>query len=124
MGTSRAAFAGTGKAWFNGTLFSEAGQISVTEGGQTNRIVTTGYTGESTEDPTRCEIKFSGSILKRQSFIRRLRGWRRTGEDVTCKVQVGDNVVTSVGKLGPLEITTENGKSTFSTTLMGDAQDA
>lgn len=121
-GTTRRDFAGTGKAWFEGTLFSEAAQISATIGGQTNRVVTTGYTGETIEDPTKCEIRFEGSILKRDSYLRKLTQWRKAQRDVTCKVQIGADVIIARGKLGPLEVRTENGKTTFSTSFMGDEQ--
>lgn len=122
MGTNRGDFAGTGKIWVNGTLFAEAAKISVTIGGQINRVVTTALTGETAEDPTKCEVQVDGSILRRDSFTARLKRWRRSQEDVTVKVQVGSDVTTMRGKVGPIKIDTENGKSTFSGSFMGDEQ--
>lgn len=118
--SNRADFAGTGKIWVNGTLFSEAAKISVTLGGQINRIVTTGHTGESVEDPTKAEIQVDGAILRRNSYTNRLNNYRRSQEDVTVKVQVGTNVTQARCKVGPMKTDTENGKSNFSTTFMGD----
>lgn len=120
MSTSRRAFAGTGKMWVNGTLLSEAAKIDATVGGQINRVLTTGHTGETVEDPTKCEISIDGSILRQSSFTARLKRFRRTQEDVTVKVQIGDQVITMRGKVGPQKFATENGKSTFSGSFMGD----
>lgn len=120
MSTNRGDFAGTGKIWVNGTLFSEAAKISVTLGGQINRVVTTGLTGETIEDPTKAEVQVEGAILKRNSLVARLNGYRRGQDDVTVKVQVGSNVIQTRSKVGPMKIDTENGKSTFSGTFMGD----
>lgn len=123
MGTTRADFAGTGKIWINGTLFSEAGEVSGTIGGKLNRQVTLGHTGETVEDPTLMEVKISGAVLRRQSYTRRLKALRRSGEDVTLKLQVGEDIYMGRGKVGPMEITTKNGQSTFSTSFMGDEQE-
>lgn len=120
MSTNRGDFAGTGKIWVNGTLFSEAAKISVTLGGQINRVVTTGLTGETVEDPTKAEVQVEGAILKRNSQVSRLKLLRRSQEDVTVKVQVGTVVTQVACKVGPIKFDTENGKSTFSTTFMGD----
>ena len=124
MATSRRGFAGTGKLWINGTLYSEAAKVSITLGGKLNRQVTLGHTGETQEDPTLMEVKIEGAPLRRRSLVSRLNGFRRSGEDVVLKVQVGENVATGEGKIGPMELGTENGKSTFSTSFMGDEQEA
>lgn len=122
MATTRGDFAGTGKSWVNGTVFSEAGQTSVDSMGKLTRVITQGHTGETMDDPTGVEIKFEGAILRRRSFIARLQGWQNREEEVTVKVQVGDNVVIARGKLHGLSFKTENGKSTFSGGFMGDRQ--
>lgn len=119
---ARGDFAGTGKTWINATLFSEAGQTNYTPLGKLTRVLTQGYSGETMDDPTGCEIKFEGAVLRRQSFIARLQGWQDRQEDVTVKVQVGDNVRVARGKIHGLEIKTENGKTTFSCGFMGDKQ--
>jgi hypothetical protein len=124
MATSRGDFAGTGKLWINGTLYSEAAKASVTLGGKLNRVNTLGHTGETQEDPTLMEVKIEGAPLRRQSLVKRLNGFRRSGEDVTLKIQVGENTSVGRGKIGPMELGTESGKSTFSTTFMGDEQDS
>lgn len=123
MATTREAFAGTGKLWVNGTLVSEAAEVSVTVGGKLNRQVTLGHTGETVEDPTLMEVKIDGAILRRNSYVRRLKGYRRAGTDVTLKVQVGEEVAVGRGKFGPMEMKTSNGKSSFSTSFMGDEQE-
>ena len=120
MATQRRDFAGTGKTWCNGTLFSEAAQTSVKIGGALNRMVTQGYTGEVQEDPTRCEISIEGAVLRRSSLVSRLRRWKASGEDITVKVQIGTETVTARGKIGALSVRTENGKSSFSAEFMGD----
>lgn len=122
MPTNRGDFAGTGKIWVQGTLFAEAVKIAVTRGGQINRVVTTALTGETVEDPTKCEIQVEGAILRRNSYLARLNRYRRSQEDVTVKVQIGSDVAVMVGKVGPMKTDTENGKSTFSSTFMGDEQ--
>lgn len=123
MSTDRAAFAGTGKLWVNGTLVSEAADVSGTIGGKLNRVVTLGLTGETVEDPTLMEVKIEGAILRRNSHLRRLKAYRRRGEDVTLKLQVGEDVYVGQGKFGQMEVKTSNGKSTFSTSFMGDEQE-
>lgn len=124
MSTSRRPFAGTGKLWINGTLYSEAAKVSLTLGGKLNRQVTLGHTGETQEDPTLMEAKIEGAPLRRESLVKRLNRFRRSGEDVTMKVQIGEDVCVGRGKIGPMELSTENGKSTFSTNFMGDEQDS
>lgn len=124
MSTSRRDFAGTGKLWINGTLYSEAAKVSVTFGGKLNRQVTLGHTGETQEDPTLMEAKIEGAPLRRDSLVKRLNRFRRSGADVTLKVQVGEDVSVGRGKVGPMELSTENGKSSFSTSFMGDEQDS
>ena len=119
---SRAQFAGTGKLWVNATLFSEAAKVSGTYGGKLNRQVTLGHTGETTEDPTMMELKIEGAPLRRDSLLTRLHDLRRSGADLTVKVQIGSMVHIGRGKIGPIEEGTENGKSTFSTSFMGDEQ--
>lgn len=119
---ARGNFAGTGKLWINGTLYSEAAKISVTHGGKLNRQVTLGYTGETVEDPTMMSAKIDGAPLRSESLVPRLQAYRRNGEDVTLKAQVGAMVSTGRGKIGPVELSTENGKSSFSTEFMGDEQ--
>lgn len=116
-------FAGTGKLWLNGTLISEAARVSGTIGGRINRVVTLGYTGETTEDPTLMELKIDGSPLRSGSAVTVLRRLRRSGVDVTVKVKVGSETYTGRGKIGPLEIGTEQGKATFATSFMGDEQE-
>lgn len=118
----RANFAGTGKLWFNGTIFSEAAKVTATIGGKLNRQVTLGLTGETTEDPTMMELKIEGAPLKSDSLLDRLHEFRRSGRDVGVKLQIGSRVLKGRGKIGPIEEGTENGKSTFSTTVMGDEQ--
>lgn len=119
---ARADFAGTGKTWINGTLFSEVGETSVDPLGKLTRVLTQGHTGETMDDPTGVEIKFDGAILRRRSFIGRLQAWQNSQEDVTVKVQVGDNVAIARGKIHGLSFKTSNGKSTFSGGFMGDRQ--
>lgn len=119
---ARVDFAGTGKVWINGTLFSEAAKITSTVGGKINRQLTTGYTGENVEDPTLMEVKIEGAPIRRDSLLTRIDRYRETQEDVTLKVQVGSRVRVGRGKIGPLEEGTEPGKSTFSTSFMGDKQ--
>jgi hypothetical protein len=125
MSTTRApgGFAGTGKLWINGTLVSEAARVSGTVGGRLNRVVTLGHTGETTEDPTMMELKIDGSPLRSSSYVATLRRLRRSGSDVTVKVKIGDQTYTGRGKIGPMEVSTENGKSTFATSFMGDEQE-
>jgi len=123
MATTREAFAGSGKAWVNGTLFSEAADVSGTIGGKLNRQVTLGHTGETVEDPTLMEVKIDGAILRRRSYLSRLKGFRRAGTDVTLKIQIGEEVYVGRGKFGPIEVKTSNGKSSFSTSFMGDEQE-
>ena len=119
---TRAAFAGTGRLWINGTLYSEAAKVTGTYGGKLNRQVTLGHTGETVEDPTLMEVQIEGAPLKRDSLLPRLHAVRRSGEDVALKTQVGSVVHRGRGKIGPIEEGTENGKSTFSTSFMGDEQ--
>lgn len=123
MATNRASLAGTGKLWINGTLFSEAAEVSATIGGKINRQVTLGISGETVEDPTLFEAKIDGAILRRQSYLSRLKAFRRAGTDVTLKLQVGEDVSVGRGKFGPIELKTSNGKSSFSTSFMGDEQE-
>lgn len=123
MATTREPFAGTGKLWVNGTLFSEAADVSVTIGGKLNRQTTLGHTGETVEDPTLMEVKIDGAILRRRSYLGRLKGYRRAGTDVTLKLQIGEEVSVGRGKFGPIEAKTSNGKSSFSTSFMGDEQE-
>ena len=122
MSTTRAQFAGTGKLWINGTLVSEAARVSGTVGGRLNRQVTLGHTGETVEDPTMMELKIDGAPLRASSYVTTLRRLRRLGDDVTVKVKIGAETFTGRGKIGPLEVSTENGKSTFATSFMGDEQ--
>ncbi|MFO0610797.1 MAG: hypothetical protein U0324_46980 [Polyangiales bacterium] len=123
MATTREAFAGTGKLWVNSTLFSEAAEVSGTIGGKLNRQITLGHTGETVEDPTAMEVKIDGAPLRRNSYLRRLKAFRRSGADVTIKLQVGEETYVGRGKFGPLEVKTSNGKSSFSTSFMGDEQE-
>jgi hypothetical protein len=123
MATNRANIAGTGKLWINGTLVSEAAEVSATIGGKINRTITLGLTGEVVEDPTLFEAKIDGAILRRQSYLAKIKAFRRAGTDVTLKLQVGDNVSIGRGKFGPIELKTANGKSSFSTSFMGDEQE-
>ena len=120
---ARRSFASTGKLWINGTLYSEAAKVSATLGGKLNRVVTLGYTGETVEDPTMMEAKIEGAPLRSESLLRRLHGFRRAGTDVSLKVAVGSDVYVGRGKIGPIEVSTENGKSAFSTSFMGDEQE-
>lgn len=116
-------FSGTGKFWLNGTLISEAARVSGTIGGRINRVVTLGYTGETTEDPTLMELKIDGSPLRSGSAVTVLRRLRRSGTDCTVKLKIGSETYTGRGKIGPLEISTEQGKATFATSFMGDEQE-
>lgn len=124
MGTTRADFAGTGRIWINGTLFSEAAEVSVKYGGKLNRQVTLGYSGENREDPGLFTADIKGAILRRNSFVARLNGFIERDEDVRIKVQIGANVAKAVGKLGELGLDTSQGKSNFSATFSGDKQAA
>lgn len=124
MGTTRADFAGTGKLWINGTLFSEAAEVSVKYGGKLNRVVTLGFSGENREDPNLFTADIKGAILCRNSFVRKLNAFVENDEDVKIKIQVGDNVAKAIGKIGDLGLDTAQGKSTFSANFSGDKQAA
>lgn len=124
MATTRGDFAGTGKTIINGTTFSEAADTTAEPTGKLTRVLTQGHTGETMDDPTGVEIKWEGAVLRRRSMTRRLQGWQDTQEDVTVRVEIGDNVVMARGKLHGLTFKTTNGKSTFTGGFMGDRQGA
>ena len=124
MATNRADFAGTGKLWMNGTLISEAAKVSMKSGGKIQRLVTLGYTGETKEDPTLAEITIEGAVLRRASLYERIEGWSDREEDVTTRVQIGTISRTVKGKVSDLDLSTENGKSSFSAKVTGDKQPA
>lgn len=120
--TQRRDFAGTGKLWINGTLFSDAAEVSVKFGGKLNRTVTLGYSGETREDPSMLTADIKGAVLRRESFVSRLEGYVDDDVDVKLKLQVGTNVVRAIGKIGDLGVDTSQGKSNFSAAFSGDRQ--
>ncbi len=120
--TTRADFAGTGKLWINGTLVSEAAEVSVKFGGRLNRVVTMGFSGETREDPNLFTAEIKGAVLRRNSFVKKLRGFVERDEDVRLKVQIGDDVAKATGKLGDVSLDTSQGKATFSANFSGDKQ--
>lgn len=125
MGTTvRKDFAGTGKLWINGTLFSEAAEVSVKYGGKLNRQVTLGFSGETREDPNLFTADIKGAVLRRESFVKKLNAFVANDVDVRLKVQIGDNVAKAIGKIGELGLDTAQGKSTFSASFSGDRQAA
>lgn len=122
--TTRADFAGTGKLWINGTLVSEAAEVSVKFGGRLNRVVTMGFSGETREDPNLFTAEIKGAVLRRNSFVKKLRGFVERDEDVRLKVQIGDDVAKAAGKLGDVGLDTSQGKASFSANFSGDKQAA
>jgi len=120
MATQRADFAGTGRFWINGTLFSEAAEISVKFGGKLNRQVTLGYSGETREDAGLVTADIKGQMLRNQSMVARLKRYIREDVDVRIKLQVGNDVTKAVGKVGDGSVDTQQGKSAFSFSFSGD----
>ncbi len=120
--TTRADFAGTGKLWINGTLVSEAAEVSVKFGGKLNRVVTMGFSGETREDPNLFTAEIKGAVLRRDSFVGKIEGFVDNDQDVKLKVQVGNNVAKATGKLGDVSLDTSQGKASFSANFSGDKQ--
>ena len=120
--TTRADFAGTGKLWINGTLFSEAAEVSLKYGGKLNRLTTLGLSGEVREDPSLITADIKGAVLRRDSQVAKLNRFVDADEDVRIKVQVGTLVTKATGKLGDLSIDTSQGKSSFSASFSGDRE--
>ena len=120
--TVRRDFAGTGRLWINGTLVSDAAEVSVKFGGKLNRTLTIGFSGETREDPNLFTADIKGAVLRRESFDNKIVAFIDDDEDVKLKVQVGTNVAKATGKLGELGLDTSQGKSSFSATFSGDRQ--
>lgn len=118
--TQRAAFAGTGKLWINGTVFAEAAEVSMKYGGKLNRQVTLGLSGETREDPNLMTADIKGAMLARDSLVERLNRYNDEDTDITLKVQVGRLVAKAVGKIGELSLDTSQGKTMFAAAFSGD----
>ncbi len=120
--TVRRDFAGTGKLWINGTLVSDAAEVSVKFGGKLNRQVTLGFSGETREDPNLFTADIKGAVLRRESYVNKIVSFIDDDEDVKLKVQVGNNVAKATGKLGEIALDTAQGKASFSAAFSGDRQ--
>ena len=120
---ARKEFSGGGRVWLNGTLYGDATNIDFSVGGNSTRIVTTaGNTGEVKSDPTMCKISVQHAVPKTGTQVRQISRWREAATDITCKVVVGNNTRTAVGKITSEKLGAAPGKGEFSFEFEGDAQ--
>lgn len=122
---ARKEFSGGGRVWADGSLLGDATNISVSIGGNTSRVVTTGgNTGEIKNDPTMAKIDIQHAIPKSGSDVLKIRRWHRAGTDRTWKILVGNNVVVVRGKVASFKMDAAPGKGECSFSVEGDEQDA
>ena len=120
---ARKEFSGGGRLFGNGSLLADATSISVSVGGGTGRVVTTGgNTGEVKSDPTMAKVSVNHAVPKTGADVLKIRRWLRDGTDVTWKVLVGNNTVVVRGKVSSFKMEAAPGKGECSFEIEGDEQ--
>lgn len=121
---ARKEFSGGGRLFGNGSLLADATSISVSVGGGTGRVVTTGgNTGEVKSDPTMAKVSVNHAVPKTGADVLKIRRWLRAGTDVTWKALVGNNTVVVRGKVSSFKMEAAPGKGECSFEIEGDEQD-
>ena len=121
---ARKEFSGGGRLFGNGSLLADATNISISIGGNSSRVVTTGgNTGEVKNDPTMCKVSVQHAVPKSGSDVLKIRRWHRAATDITWKVVIGNNTITLVGKVTSFKMDAAPGKGECSFEIEGDEQD-
>ena len=121
---ARKEFSGGGRLFGNGSLLADATNISISIGGNSSRVVTTGgNTGEVKNDPTMCKVSVQHAVPKSGSDVLKIRRWHHAATDITWKVVIGNNTITLVGKVTSFKMDAASGKGECSFEVEGDEQD-
>ena len=121
---ARKEFSGGGRLFGNGSLLADATNISISIGGNSSRVVTTGgNTGEVKNDPTMCKVSVQHAVPKSGSDVLKIRRWHRAATDITWKVVIGNNTITLVGKVTSFKMDAAPAKGECSFEIEGDEQD-